>query len=65
MPKFFFIIIFLSTNLLSQTEDSWVIEDIRISGLQRVSAGSVFAVMPIGLGDLISRDRFKEVTGHF
>ena len=62
MPKFFFIIIFLSTNLFSQTEDSWVIEDIRISGLQRVSAGSVFAVMPIGLGDLISRDRFKEVT---
>ena len=30
--------------------------------MQRVSAGSVFAVMPIGLGDLISRDRFKEVT---
>ena len=33
-----------------------------MSGLQRVSVGSVFAVMPIGLGDLISRDRFKEVT---
>ncbi len=62
MPKFFLIIILLSSNLFSQIEDSWVIEDIRISGLQRVSAGSVFAVMPVGLGDLMGRDRFKEVT---
>tara|TARA_B100000963_G_scaffold295595_1_gene266590 strand:- start:6743 stop:9064 length:2322 start_codon:yes stop_codon:yes gene_type:complete len=62
MPKFFLIIILLSSNLFAQIEDSWVIEDIRISGLQRVSAGSVFAVMPVGLGDLMGRDRFKEVT---
>ena len=34
-------------------EDSWVVSDIRISGLQRVSAGSVFAEMPISVGDKV------------
>ena len=62
MPRLVFIILLLSSNLFSQTDDSWVIEDIRISGLQRVSAGSVFAVMPIGLGDLVSKDQFKEIS---
>ena len=62
MLKLLLIIFLLSPSLFSNTEDSWVIEDIRVSGLQRVSAGSVFAVMPIGLGDLVSKDRFKEIT---
>ncbi len=62
MLRLVLIIFLLSSNLFSQTKDSWVIEDIRITGLQRVSAGSVFAVMPIGLGDLVSKDRFKEIT---
>jgi len=34
-------------------DDSWVVNDIRISGLQRVSAGSVFNVMPIAVGDRV------------
>ena len=58
---FIFLILFSSLSL-SQEEDSWVIDDIRISGLQRVSAGSVFAVMPLGLGDLINAEKFKEIT---
>ncbi len=62
MHKLILVIFLLSSSLFSQTKDSWVIEDIRVSGLQRVSAGSVFAVMPIGLGDLVSKDRFKEIT---
>ena len=62
MLKLILIIFLLSSSLFSHTEDSWVIEDIRVTGLQRVSAGSVFAVMPIGLGDLVSKDRFKEIT---
>ena len=57
-----FIFIFLfSTNLFLQDE-GWVVDDIRISGLQRVSAGSVFAVMPIGLGDLLDKNSFKEIA---
>ena len=45
-----------------QEKDSWIIDDIRISGLQRVSAGSVFAVMPVGLGEEIDKELFKEIA---
>ena len=45
-----------------QDTNSWVIDDIRITGLQRVSAGSVFAVMPVGLGDEINKNIFKEIA---
>ena len=63
MKSSLFIFLFLfSTFALTQEKDSWVIDDIRITGLQRVSAGSVFAVMPLGLGDLINPEKFKEIT---
>ena len=39
-------------NITSQ-EEEWLVDDIRISGLQRVSAGSVFNVMPIAVGDTV------------
>ncbi len=31
--------------------DSFTIEDIRIEGLQRISAGSVFSILPLNIGD--------------
>ena len=34
-------------------EEEWVVSDIRISGLQRVSAGSIFNVMPVAVGDMV------------
>ena len=30
----------------------FVVSDIRVEGLQRIAAGSVFAAMPIAVGDL-------------
>ena len=53
--KFCLISVFISAfsgHTLSSSEE-WVINDIRISGLQRVSAGSVFNVMPISVGDTV------------
>ena len=38
------------------------VEDIRIEGLQRVSAGTVFASMPISAGDLIDDESIREAT---
>ena len=38
----------------ASSADEWVVNDIRISGLQRVSAGSVFNVMPIAVGDTVN-----------
>ena len=45
----FFLII--SEKAVSKEERQWLVEDIRISGLQRVSAGSIFNVLPIAVGD--------------
>ncbi|EAT12165.1 outer membrane protein assembly factor BamA [Bermanella marisrubri] len=50
---------------------SFVVEDIRVDGLQRVSAGSVFSAFPVNIGDKVdtatlagaSRSLFK--TGYF
>ncbi len=33
--------------------ETFIISDIRVEGLQRISAGSVFAAMPLGVGDVI------------
>ena len=41
---------------------SWVIEDIRISGLQRVSAGSVFSEIPFSIGDSIGQDEIVQIS---
>jgi len=40
------------TSALAQTEP-FVIQDIRVEGLQRISPGSVFAALPVGVGDTV------------
>jgi len=42
--------------------DVFVIEDIRLEGLQRVSAGTVFTSMPYKAGDLIDENSIKDIT---
>ena len=54
--SYFFSLFFLvniNIQSLYGAEEAWVVSDIRLSGLQRVSAGSVFAEMPITIGDAI------------
>ena len=43
-------LVFIQIQTISSNEE-WMVNDIRITGLQRVSAGSVFNVMPIAVGD--------------
>ena len=45
--------LFFHSSLAYSNEEAWVVNDIRISGLQRVSAGSIFNVMPIAVGDTV------------
>ena len=45
-------LVFIQIQTISSNEE-WVVNDIRITGLQRVSAGSVFNVMPIAVGDTV------------
>ena len=38
------------------------VDDIRIEGLQRVSAGTVFAALPISVGDLVDEPAIRAAT---
>ena len=44
------------------SEEEWVVNDIRISGLQRVSAGSIFNVMPVAVGDTVDTFELQETA---
>ena len=63
--------LFLLFPIPISSEEEWVVSDIRISGLQRVSAGSIFNVMPIAVGDTVDsfdlQDTAKTIfrTGQF
>jgi outer membrane protein insertion porin family len=51
--------------------DTFIISDIRVEGLQRISAGSVFAALPVGVGDMIDQRAIRAsarslfATGNF
>ena len=51
---------FLSLNLLSFEE--FLVSDIRIIGLQRVSTGSIFNVIPISVGDRIDSRKSYDIV---
>ena len=42
--------------------DTFVISDIRVEGLQRISAGSVFAALPVGVGDTVDESTIRAAT---
>ena len=58
--KLFFLSIFLTINL--SAFDEFLVSDIRIIGLQRVSIGSIFNVIPIGVGDKINTRKSSDIT---
>lgn len=54
-----------------QAADPFVVSDIRVEGLQRISAGTVFAAMPVNVGDKMENDAVRSTirslfnTGNF
>ncbi len=69
--KFTLLSIFLLLGSAFAQATSFTVEDLRVDGLQRVSAGSVFSAFPINIGDKVddsdlakaSRSLFR--TGYF
>jgi outer membrane protein insertion porin family len=48
---------------LGQAQDaSFIVADIRVEGLQRISAGSVFAAMPLAVGDLVNAEAIRAAS---
>ncbi|WP_019530516.1 outer membrane protein assembly factor BamA [Dasania marina] len=47
--------LWLFSSISVYAEDSFVVSDIRVQGLQRVSAASVFTTVPINVGDTVDQ----------
>ena len=58
--KLVLISLLLSTQLLAF--DEFLVSDIRIIGLQRVSTGSIFNVIPISVGDKIDSRKSNDIV---
>ena len=69
--KFTLISILLALGATFAQADSFTVKDIRVDGLQRVSAGTVFSAFPINIGDkvdsakLAAASRGLFATGYF
>lgn len=53
-----FLVLLLSGTVSAQ--DSFVVRDIRIEGLQRISEGTVFNYLPVNIGDTLNSQRIQE-----
>lgn len=49
-------------TLLAQTAGAWPIADIRLQGLQRVSAGTVFNMLPVNVGDEVDDITIRQLV---
>ena len=58
--KFYFLSFLFIFNL--NAFDEFLVSDIRIIGLQRVSTGSIFNVIPISVGDKIDSRKSIDIT---
>jgi outer membrane protein insertion porin family len=54
--------LFLTLIATIANADVFQIQDIRLEGLQRVSAGTVFSAMPVNVGDLVDENAVKGIT---
>ena len=54
----FFFLIFISLGAFAE---AFKVEDIRLDGLQRVSASPVFAVMPVRSGDVVDQEDVRNI----
>ena len=50
----------LSVPALAQQDSAFVVRDMRVEGLQRISEGTVFNYLPINIGDSVDTIRIRE-----
>ena len=55
-----YILAFIS--LSASAFEEFLITDIRIIGLQRVSIGSIFTAIPVSVGDKMSQSKVREIS---
>lgn len=58
----FLLLFFLLSPLLAYADDdTFVIEDIRVEGLQRISAGTVFNYLPVSIGSTLAPQDYPSI----
>mgnify|MGYP001493262984 FL=1 len=60
--KKFIINFFIFLSLSASAFDDFLITDIRIIGLQRVSIGSIFTAIPVSVGDTMNQEKISDIT---
>lgn len=72
MKRFILLCVLAACFAINATaEEPFVVSDIRVEGLQRISAGSIFAALPVNVGDTVDtniiRDGIRTLfrTGNF
>ena len=56
------IVLFISFSVHSQESPGFVVGDIRLQGIQRVSAGTVFNILPVSVGETLYLLSTRQVT---
>jgi len=60
MNRYLFLLLFLVFNAVNANAyEPFVVSDIRVEGLQRISAASLFSSMPINVGDQVSAEQIR------
>ncbi len=54
------IFLLLAVPIISLAQNSFVVRDMRVEGLQRISEGTVFNYLPINIGDTVDPVRIQE-----
>ncbi|HEX9582882.1 MAG TPA: POTRA domain-containing protein, partial [Gammaproteobacteria bacterium] len=54
------LVVLLTLSVQATAQDSFVVEEIRLEGLQRISAGTIFNYLPIKVGDRVDSSRTAE-----
>jgi outer membrane protein insertion porin family len=60
MPLVLALVLFVIAPFASA--QTFIISDIRVEGLQRISAGSVFAALPVAVGDVVDERTIRAAT---
>lgn len=51
------LVVLLTWSVQAAAQDSFVVEEIRLEGLQRISAGTIFNYLPVKVGDRVDSSR--------
>ena len=55
--KYFIAFFFLFNSIFSWASESFIVKDIRVEGIQRTEAGTIFSYLPVKVGDILDEDK--------